>query len=234
MGLNMKPRSPPCAPRWARQPLKRHAPGGGRCRARRLARWRWRGEIGPQPTSQPRSLLFFTALTVLVGAQLLRVLLPSLTWYWGATLGRSTAVAGGAFAPVALAWFAPWLTRRIGLRRMLLALGIGLAATRLVEQFSVQANVDTWATLLGTTAWMGLLPLLWVRTRAEGEAGPQAFGQGLLLGLACDTALRGLTGTLDLSWLPGAGPALAVVGLSTAFCLALWQVTARPIHRSEE
>ncbi len=176
-----------------------------------------------------RSFLILTALTLLFGAQSIRVLLASLTFYWGATLGLTAGqVVAATYAPVTLAWLAPLLGKRLGLSRMLRAFGVGLLLCRLVEQFSTTAAVDVWAAFGGTACFMGLLPLLYLRARAEGEAGLPSFALGLLLGLSLDTALRGMTGTLDLSWIPGAWSRLIIVGLVGGFAMVLWRVTSRP------
>jgi endonuclease/exonuclease/phosphatase family metal-dependent hydrolase len=175
------------------------------------------------------SHLLLTALTVVLGAQLVEVLLPALTWYLAATHSLSAAqVAAAAYAPVGLAWLAPPAAQRLGLGRALWVLGAGLLVCRLAEQFSTTMAADAWLALAGTACFMGLLPLLYARTCARGEAGPPAFALGLLLGLSTHTALRGLTGTLNLSWIAGAWPRLVVAGLVAAFALALWRVGARP------
>ena len=174
-----------------------------------------------------------SALTLLFGAQLIRVLLPSLTWYWGATLGVSAGlVIACTYAPAALAWLAPLLAKQFGLRNVLWALGTGLALSRLIEQLSTTAAVDVWAAFGGTACFMGLLPLLYARAQAaeRGEAGLQSFVLGLLLGLSLDTTLRGLTATLDLSWIPGPWPRLIIVGLVGAFTFVLWRVTSQSVR----
>ena len=175
-----------------------------------------------------RSILILTALTLLFGAQSIRVLLPSLTFYWRAILGLTAGqVVAASYAPVTLAWLAPILAKRLGLGRTLLAFGVGLLLCRLVEQFSMTPAVDVWAALGGTACFMGLLPLLYSRARADGEAGLPSFALGLLLGLSLDTALRGATGTLDLSWIPAAWSRLIIVGLVGGFAMVLWRVTSR-------
>jgi endonuclease/exonuclease/phosphatase family metal-dependent hydrolase len=168
-----------------------------------------------------------TALTFVFGAQSLRVQLPSITWYWRATLQMPPGlVLTGGLAPLVLAWLAPLAARRLGLSRTLWALGISLLACRLVEQFASDPAIDVWAALGGVASFMGLLPLLFARATAHGEEGRQSFGAGLLLGLSADTALRGLTGTLDLSWIAGAWPRLVILALAGLFAYALWRVNS--------
>ena len=171
-----------------------------------------------------KALLGLTTLTVVLGAQLLRVLLSTLIWHWGANLGLSSGwVVTCAYAPTLLALAAPALARRMGPRGALWAAGAGLALGRLAVQFSTTTTVDVWAALAGVTAFYVLLILL--AGRAGGEAGRPALVLGLLFGLGLDTALRGLTGTLDLSWIPGLWPNLAVIALVGAFGYSLWQAT---------
>ncbi len=176
------------------------------------------------------STVGLTALSLLFGAQSIRVLLPSLTWYWGPTLGLSTELLVIAtYAPVALAWLSPLLGQRLGLGRTMRVFGLGLLVCRVVEQFSTTPALDTWLVLGATAFFMGLLPLLYLGARFEGAAGLAAFALGLLLGLSLDSALRGLTGTLDLSWIPGPWPRFIVVGFGAVFANTLWRVTSQPM-----
>jgi endonuclease/exonuclease/phosphatase family metal-dependent hydrolase len=171
-----------------------------------------------------KPLLGLTTLTAVLGAQLLRVMLPTLVWHWGANLGLSYGwVVTCAYAPTLLALAAPALARRMGPRGALWAAGVGLALSRLVVQFSTTTTIDVWAALAGVTAFYVLLILL--VGRVGGETGRPALILGLLFGLGLDTALRGLTGTLDLSWIPGLWSNLAVIALVGAFGYSLWQAT---------
>jgi endonuclease/exonuclease/phosphatase family metal-dependent hydrolase len=176
------------------------------------------------------SFLLLTALTMIFGAHLLRVLLPALTWYWGATRSLSAwQVAAANYAPVILALPAPLLARRLGLGRTLRVCGVALLVCRVLEQFSMWMAVDVWLAMVGAACFMGMLPLLFARAASEGQSGWSAFGLGLLLGLSLDTALRGATGTLDLSWIPGVWPALVVLALASGFAVTLWRITAAPV-----
>lgn len=171
-------------------------------------------------------LLYLTALTLLFGAQSFRVLLPSLVWYWGSTLGmRAELVVSSAYTPVVLALVALLLVRWLKPRGALWAVGAGLMLCRLVEQISTPPDLRVWAALGGSACSLGLLLLLFGKARAEGEDGLQMFAMGLLLGLSLDTGLRGLTGTLDLIWIPGLWPWLIVITLVGAFGYALCRVT---------
>ena len=176
--------------------------------------------------SMKLSTLILVALTLLFAGQSFRVLLPSLVWYWGSTLDmRAELVVSYAYAPVVLALVAPLLVRWLKPRGALWAVGAGLMLCRLVEQVSTPPDMRVWAALGGSACSLGLLLLLFGQARAEGEDGLQTFAMGLLLGLSLDTGLRGLTGTLDLSWIPGPWPWLIVIALVGAFGYALWHVT---------
>ena len=182
-----------------------------------------------------RSTLALTALSLLFGAQSLRVLLPSLVWYWGATLGMSVwQVVLYAYAPIVLALAAPLLVGRLKPRGALWVVGAGLMLCRLVVQVSTPPDARVWAALGGSACSLGLLLLLFGWARAEGEDGLQTFVLGLLLGLSLDTALRGLTGTLDLSWIPGPWPWLIVIALVGAFGYALWRITRNEVSLQDE
>lgn len=176
--------------------------------------------------SMKHSTLILAALTLLFGAQFLRVLLPSLVWYWGSTLGmRAELVVSYAYVPIVLALVAPLLVTWLSPRGALWAVGAGLMLCRLVEQGSMLPDMRVWAALGGSGCSLGMLLLLFGLARAEGEDGLQTFAMGLLLGLNLDTGLRGLTGTLDMSWIPGLWPWLIVIALLGAFGYALWRVT---------
>ena len=176
-----------------------------------------------------RPTLILTALSLLLGLQAYRQVLPSLTWYWGATRGlQAGLLVVAALTPVTLAWLAPFLAKRVGLSRTLWAMGGGLVLCRVMGQFAVTAAAESLLALAATASFMGLLPLLYLSDRVGDEAGLPSFTFGLLLGLSLDTALRGLTGTLDLQWVPGTVPRLVILGLAAVLVLALWRVTAAP------
>ena len=182
-----------------------------------------------------RSTLALTALTLHFGAQSLRVLLPSLVWYWGATLGMSVwQVVLYAYAPAISALAASLVVSWLRPRGALWVVGAGLMLCRLVEQVSAMPIVDLWAAMGGSACGMWLLPLLFGRARADGEKGLQSFALGLLFGLSLDTALRGLTGTLDLSWIPGPWPLIIMIVLVSAFGYALWRTTRNEVRLEDE
>jgi len=168
--------------------------------------------------------MFLVALTLLFGAQSMRVLIPSLVLYLYSTLHVNVwVVVVMGYGTFALAFMAPLLVRLFTPRGALGMAGAGLMLCRVVEQISTVPAVDVGAAIGGTACFLWLLPLLFGRARADGDEGVQAFILGFLLGLSLDTALRGLTGTLDLSWIPGPWPILTMIALASVFGYVLWR-----------
>lgn len=185
-------------------------------------------------TAIPKPALSLTALTFVLGAQLLRVLLPTLVWHWRANLGiNQWLIVLCAYAPAILALAAPALAHWLTPRGAFWAAGVGLVLGRLVVQFSTDTTVDVWAAIAGTASFFLLLILFTGRARAKGDVGWQAFAFGLLFGLGLDTALRGLTGTLDISWIPGLWPFLAVIALVGGFGYTLWRETQGDVYLAD-
>jgi endonuclease/exonuclease/phosphatase family metal-dependent hydrolase len=182
-----------------------------------------------------RSTLILVALTLLFGAQSIRVLLSSFVWYLYTTLGMNVwRVVQAGYGTFALALAAPLLVRWLKPRGALWVAGAGLMLCRLVEQVSTLPAVDMWAAIGGSVCFLWLLPLLFGQAQADGEDGLQAFALGFLLGLSLDTALRGLTGTLDLSWIPGLWPVLTMIALVGAFGYALWHAARGAVTVMDE
>jgi endonuclease/exonuclease/phosphatase family metal-dependent hydrolase len=150
------------------------------------------------------------ALTVVLGGQLLRIAFPMLGWYLRDTVG--VAVLGllpYALGPFVVALALPLVIRLARPRGTLIVSATGLAAARIVEQFSTDPEVMLWAALAGIPLFLWVLAIAATRSRA-------ATVFGIVLGLAVDTALRGLTGTVDLSWVGGTWPTVVVVVLAVA------------------
>ncbi|HKZ55035.1 MAG TPA: endonuclease/exonuclease/phosphatase family protein [Anaerolineales bacterium] len=174
----------------------------------------------PTDRTTLRSLreLALPALSVTFGLQLLRVLLPSLVWYLQDTRGAgSISLAVFAFGVFLLGFLAAFLRRLAGPRLSLWITAGGLAIVRLVEQINHMPLWDLVLSMTGTALFVLFLPIFvgHVRATAGDKAAPRlAFGW--LLGLALDTAIKGATGTLDLSWIPGPISLLTVLGLAGA------------------
>lgn len=179
--------------------------------------------------------MLLVALALLFGLQSIRVLIPSLVLYLYTTLHVNVwlvVVAGnGTFA---LAFMVPLLVRWLRPRGAFWIAGLGLMLCRVMEQISTQPIVDVVVSIGGTVCFLWLLPLLFGRARADGNEGLQAFTLGLLLGVSLDTTVRGLTGTLDLSWIPGPWPVLSIVALACVFGYSLLHVIEGKLNLIDE
>jgi endonuclease/exonuclease/phosphatase family metal-dependent hydrolase len=184
--------------------------------------------------SQKRFTLLI-ALALLFGLQSIRVLLPSLVFYLYSTLHVNVwVIVLVGYGTFALAFVAPLLVRWLTPRAALLVAGGGLILFRLVEQISTVPAVDVGAAIGGTVCFLWSLPMLFGLARADGDEGLQSFTLGFLLGLTLDTSVRGLTGTLDLSWIPGLWPILAMIALASVFGYGLWHTAQGEITLLDE
>ncbi|HID86256.1 MAG TPA: hypothetical protein EYP55_02630, partial [Anaerolineae bacterium] len=154
------------------------------------------------------------ALTILLGAQTLRVLLPSLVHAYGERPGVTSIQVGLlAFGTFLVAFLAAALRRLLRPRGALALTAGGLALLRLAEQLSQAPMLDLVLSALGTALFILFLPTYLGHIRHRGPQATGGYAIGLLLGLALDTGLHGTLGTVDLSWRPGIGPILLVLAL---------------------
>ncbi len=153
------------------------------------------------------------ALILTLGLQLLRVLIPGLSWYMRDTLSTEPAVLGAcAIGTFLLGFLAAPLRRALGTATSLTVASGGLAIVRLAEQIVHHPAVDLGLSMLGTALFLISLPILAAHARAaHPEAAASRLVGGLAAGLALDTAIRGLAGTLDLSWWRGLPAILTVL-----------------------
>lgn len=167
------------------------------------------------------------AVVTAIGLQMTRVFFPSLAWYLRDTVGLGSTTLGlyalGAFS---ITFLAATLRLALGPRAALWLAAAGLALLRLIEQVSAQPAADLWLSLAGTALFGLFLPTWLGHLRAvAGPAAAPRFTFGLWLGLALDTSIHGLTGTLDLSWIPGFLPLAAAGALAAA---VLWLLLFEP------
>jgi hypothetical protein len=145
--------------------------------------------------------LALPALVITLGLQLLRVLIPGFGWYLRDTLGAGPAVLGTcALGTFLLGFLAAPLRRALGPASSLTAAAGGLAAVRLAEQIVHQPAVDLGLSVLGTALFLIALPILVGSARTtDPQMAASRLACGLATGLALDTAIKGVAGTLDLS-----------------------------------
>jgi endonuclease/exonuclease/phosphatase family metal-dependent hydrolase len=159
------------------------------------------------------STLALPALTVTLGLQLLRVLIPGLSWYMRDTLGVSPAMLGAcALGTFLLGFIAAPLRRALGSALSLTITAGGLALVRLGEQIVHQPAADLSLSALGTALFLSAIPIFAAHARSsDPQMAATRLAGGLATGLALDTAIKGFAGTLDLSWWRGIPAVLAVV-----------------------
>lgn len=160
------------------------------------------------------------ALVFTMGAQSVRFLFGSMAWYLRDTVGIGVFdLIPIALAPFVLSFLFPMLSRWLTVRGATWLAVWLLVAGRVLNQVSEAPLVDLWSAGVSTWAFAGVLPLLL-------SMGRSALVGGVLLGLAVDSAIRGVGSGLDLAYQPGPGPVAAVVGLAVATLYVLWACPA--------
>lgn len=162
--------------------------------------------------------LLTVALAIVLGAQQIRILFPSIGWYL-----RDTERVGVldlvpyALAPFALGLLAPVLVWLLRPKFAFIVAGIGLFSARFLEQITLDPALDLWASMIGVASFLLLLTLLLSLNR-------RAFLLGALLGLALDTALKGTARTLEFSWMQSPWGTIVVLLLLVWFLYFLYAI----------
>lgn len=178
--------------------------------------------------------LLLPALTTLFGLQMLRILLPSLVWYLGDTVGVSSAILGlVAFGIFLVSFLAAVWQRLWRPQAALLVTAGGLGLLRLAEQISTSPPADLVLAGLGTALFTFFFPIYLGTVHTHDGQAAQRLGLGFLVGLTLDTAVHGACGTLDLSWQRGLVAPLLVLVLVVLQWWALSQ-TPTPAGRLTE
>jgi endonuclease/exonuclease/phosphatase family metal-dependent hydrolase len=168
-----------------------------------------------------RSLkILLGALIFTLGAQSVRFLFGSITWYLRDTLGLGTIdLIPIALAPFLVAAIFPVLSRWLTVRGAIWTGVWVLVLSRAYLQVSGSSAIDFWMSAAGTMAFVGLLPLLL-------SMGRSTLVGGVLLGLAIDSAIKGMGLSLDLAHQTGVGAVAAALGLGVATLYVLWACPA--------
>lgn len=182
-------------------------------------------QVDPRRFASEIVRLGLPALVLLLGLQALRVFIPSLAWYLRDTVGVSSATLGAAaLGTFLLGFMAAPLRRVLGPTGYLRFTVAGLAVARLAEQVVHQPAADLALSLLGTAIFLCAFPAVLAHARAiQPETAAATLAGGWALGLALDTALKGLAGTLDLSWWRTPLALIAVLLECGALVLLLWR-----------
>jgi len=176
------------------------------------------------------------ALTVLFGLQILRVLVPGLTWIIGDRLGLD-AIQLGLIALVVFlpAFLGSTLSRFLGYRWSIAITTGGLGLLRLLMQiWQGDPLVDLYLAMAGTILFILFMPIYLDRVRLQGQPAMSYFTIGLLVGLSLDTAIHGAFSTYDTVWQTGLLPLLLTVLLVLAQWLLLSVRIAARNHDNTE
>lgn len=175
----------------------------------------------PAPTRTLRALL--GAFLVVLGAQSIRFLFGSITWYLRDTVGMGVVdLIPIAIAPFVVGIVLPGLSRWLTIRGALWVGVTVLVVARIANQLSADPAIELWTAAAGTAAFVGLLPLML-------SMGRSALVGGLILGIALDSAIKGMGLSLDLSYQDGVAPLAIVVafGLAAVFLLFVSPIVER-------
>ncbi|MGB2962927.1 MAG: endonuclease/exonuclease/phosphatase family protein [Anaerolineales bacterium] len=164
------------------------------------------------------------ALVTAFGLQTLRAFIPGLAWYLKDTVGIGTlSLIPYAFGTFFLGFLAPLLRRLFGDWGSLWVSAGGLAIVRLIEQFSRDPGLDFWLAIAGTGLFLNFLSLYVGHTRQLGLSFSKNWAYGFALGFALDTALRGIFGFRDLSFISGFLPLMLMIIIVLLIFWGLWR-----------
>ena len=171
--------------------------------------------------------LLLGALTVLFGLQLLRMLFVGMAVYLSQVQDVSPMLVGGMGLAVFLCGFlAPVVHRALGLRNALPVIAGGLALVWLAEKLVSSLAADLGLSIAGALLFLWSLPLLFRSLRPDGgQASATHAVVAVLLGLSADTALKGVFGTMELSWAQGASASAVVWLLLVGHGVLLWRLS---------
>ena len=146
--------------------------------------------------------LTLTALTVLFGMQVLRVLVPGMFWTLGGRMGWGAIELGIIGFLIFLTGFlAGPLGRLAGNRRLIVITAIGLGIMRLFMQvWWGEPLLNLSLAIVGTILFVIFLPACFEEARLHGGPAISRYALGLLGGLALDIAINGAFGTYDTVW----------------------------------
>lgn len=168
----------------------------------------------PAPTRTLRVLL--GGLLFVLGAQSIRFFFGSIAWYIRDTLGVSVIdLIPFAIVPVVAGLLLPLLSRWLTVRGALWAGVLVLIVSRILNQASSDPGIEHWSSAVAVAAFTGLLPLMLSIDRST-------LVGGLVMGLAIDSAIKGMGLSLDLAHQDGAAPTSIVIALCLVILLVLY------------
>ena len=146
--------------------------------------------------------LTLTAITVLFGMQVLRVLVPGMFWTLGGRMDWGATELGIIGFLVFLTGFlAGPLGRLLGNRRLIAVSAIGLGLMRLLMQvWWNEPLFNLSLAIVGTILFIIFLPACFEDARSKGSPAVSRYVLGLLGGIALDVAINGTFNTYDTVW----------------------------------
>ena len=181
-----------------------------------------------KPTWTSVAALLLGALTVMFGVQLMRLLFVEMGVYVSQILDVGPTMVGVMGLAVFLSGLMePVVRRALGFRRALPVVAGSLALVWLAEKTVSSLPVDLGLSILGTVLFLWSLPLLFRSLRTTGGHGSAAHAViAFLVGLSADTAVKGVFGTIEPSWVQGIAGDIVVLGLVAAQGFLLWQLAS--------
>jgi len=186
-------------------------------------------------TSEKTSLLLrisntlLPALSVLFGLQLLRIMIPQITWILGDRFGLSAVILGPiALAIFSFSFFAGFLKRITGSYQLILYTASGLGLSRLIVQVQwSEPLINLLISAVGTILFGIFLAAYIDHIRSEGSKSISSLVTGLLTGFILDTAFHGIFETYDLMWQSD----FTILLITIILILSHWlTITALPRH----
>ena len=172
------------------------------------------------------TILLLGALTVMFGIQLMRMLFVGMAVYLTQVQEISPILVGVLGLAVFLCGFmAPVVRRALGPRNAISVVVGLLTLVWLAEKIVSSLPVDLGLSIAGTVLFLWSLPLLFRSIRTKGGGGAYAV-VALLLGLSADTAVKGIFGTIDLSWAEGVAGYVVASGLVVTQGFLLWRLAS--------
>jgi endonuclease/exonuclease/phosphatase family metal-dependent hydrolase len=146
--------------------------------------------------------LLLTAVTVLFGMQILRVLIPDISWILGGRFGLGPLQMGLiGIAIFLLGFLAGPLSWVIGNRHLVTFTVAVMGLVRLLMQVLWDLPfLNFILAILGVILFIIFLPAGFEEARRRGGTSISYYAVGLLGGLALDTAINGTFGTYDVIW----------------------------------
>ena len=135
---------------------------------------------------------------------MLRLLIVELVHYLREAKDLPSVVVGGiALVVFLMAFLAPSIRRRIGIEASFALMAGALGLLRLIEQFISSSPADLSLAIISTVLFLWFIPISLHHFRSRGPEGGVSWALALFLGISVDTAIKGVFGTLDITWNTG-------------------------------